>query len=108
MVDSTKLLSLLVLSGYFIAAFAAGIILSKSTKKFGTGSLEAGFKTISWGVFVIALGILVDALNSYLQISAGVISFIIISVKAVLFVVGTYTIVIGSKQTIDKLEALTR
>lgn len=111
MLNSAQLINILTLAVYFIASFAAlaaGIIMSKTTNRFGAGSLENGFKTISWGVFLIALGILVDALNSYMQISANIISILLILVKGTFFVLGTYTIVIGSKKTIDKLESLTR
>jgi len=111
MIDSAQLTNILILAGYFIASFAAltaGIIMSKTTKRIGAGSLEGGFKIISWGVFLIALGILVDALNSYMQISGNIISTLLLLVKEAFFVVGTYIIVIGSRKTVDKLESLTQ
>lgn len=72
MIDTTKLLTVLVEAGSFIAAFAAiaaGIVMASVTKKFGTGILASGFKTNSIGIFFIAAGILLDAVNSYLQLS---------------------------------------
>lgn len=111
MVDTTALLTILIQSGSFIAAFAAvaaGIIMFSVTKKFGTGILASGFKNISWGVMFIAGGIILDAANSYLQIANGTFLGVILILKEILFVVGTYIIVIGSKKTGDKLESLTK
>lgn len=96
----------------FIAAFAAitaSVIMYQVTKKFGSGILAHGFKTIGTGVLFVALGIIIDAINSYLQIGASnFFSVGVYVIKGVCFVVGTYTIVIGSKRTIDKLENLTK
>lgn len=111
MIDSERLLTILIQGGSFIAAFAAiaaGIIMSSFTKKFGTGLLASGFKNIATGVIFIAGGIIIDALGNYLQINTGSISFIILIAKDVLFILGTYTIVIASKKTGDKLESLTK
>lgn len=114
-IDPTKLLTVLVEAGSFIASFAAiaaGFVMAGVTKKFGTGILASGFKTNSVGIFFIAGGILLDALNSYLQISNFIssqfISTLLLIVKEALFVIGTYIIVIGSKKTGDKLEKLTK
>lgn len=110
-IDSQRLLTIVVQSGSFIAAFAAiaaGVIMASVTKKFGTGILASGFKSISTGVFFIALGIILDAVISYLQLSASTIAVAILIVKEALFVIGTYIIVIGSKKTGDKLESLTK
>lgn len=112
----TTLLPILVQGGSFIAAFAAiaaGVIMFSVTKKFGTGILANGFKNIAIGVVFIALGIIIDALNSYLQLNLGNSFFsnifvVILLVKDILFVIGTYIIVIGSKKTGDKLESLTK
>ncbi|MBI2074687.1 MAG: hypothetical protein HYT83_02490, partial [Candidatus Levybacteria bacterium] len=82
--DYSKLITILVQAGSFIAAFAAiaaGIIMSSVTKKFGTGILASGFKTISIGVIFIALGIIIDALNAYIQISSNIISLGILFIK---------------------------
>jgi hypothetical protein len=99
-------------AGSFISAFAAvaaGLIMANVTKKFGTGILASGFKSISIGVFFIAAGIFIDAIQSYLLRSANltIVTTVIIA-KELLFVVGTYVIVIGSKKTVDKLETLTK
>jgi hypothetical protein len=55
---------------------------------------------------------MVDAIESYLQIEGftGIGQFItiILIIKLVLFVIGTYIIVIGSKKTGDNLESLTK
>jgi hypothetical protein len=114
-IDSAKLLSILVEAGSFIASFAAiaaGFVMAGVTKKFGTGILASGFKTNSMGIFFIAAGILLDAVNSYLQLSGFTIDPLIATAilisKEALFVVGTYIIVIGSKKTGDKLESLTK
>lgn len=115
MIDTTKLLTVLVEAGSFIAAFAAiaaGIVMASVTKKFGTGILASGFKTNSIGIFFIAAGILLDAVNSYLQLSGfisnALLTAILLVIKEALFVIGTYIIVIGSKKTGDKLESLTK
>ncbi len=96
----------------FIAAFAAiaaAVIMYQVTKKFGSGILAHGFKTIGTGVLFLAIGIIIDAVNSYLQISySNVYSVGVFMIKGACFVTGTYTIVIGSKRTIDKLENLTK
>lgn len=112
MIDSNKLFTIIVEAGSLISAFAAivaGIIMAQVTKKFGTGILASGFKSISIGVFFIALGILIDAIQSYIQI-AGVIEIvtILVIIKEILFIIGTYIIVIGSKKTGDKLESLAK
>jgi hypothetical protein len=112
-VDNQKLLTVIIQAGSFISAFAAiaaGILMANVTKKFGTGILASGFKTISIGVFFIAGGIIIDAINSYLQInnSGDTGSVIVLLIKYVFFIVGTYIIVIGSKKTGDKLESLTK
>ncbi len=109
--DTAKLLTIIIQAGSFIAAFAAiaaGVIMSSVTKKFGTGILASGFKTISVGILFIAAGIILDAINSYLQISNNQVFAIILILKEALFVVGTYIIVIGSKKTGDNLESLTK
>jgi len=111
--DVTKLLTIVIEAGSFISAFAgitAGIVMVSVTKKFGTGLLATGFKAISIGVFFIASGIIMDAVQSYVQFSIDNLAVItiILAIKEVLFIIGTYTIVIGSKKTGDKLENLTK
>ncbi|MGH7246342.1 MAG: hypothetical protein ACREGI_05435 [Candidatus Levyibacteriota bacterium] len=110
-IDPSRLLTVIVEAGSFIAAFAgitAGVVMASVTKKFGTGILASGFKSISIGVFFIAAGIIIDAVNSYLQVSSAIAITAIILAKEALFVIGTYIIVIGSKKTGDKLESLTK
>lgn len=113
MFDISKLLTLGIEAGALISAFAAivaAVIMNRVTKKFGTGILASGFKTISFGVLFIALGILVDATESYLVTAnfAPIENYItiLIAVKLALFVIGTYVIVVGSKKTGDQLESL--
>ena len=112
MFDTEKLLTILIQGGSFISAFAAiiaGVIMAQVTKKFGTGILASGFQSISLGVFFIAAGILVDAIQTYFQIASGSeLLVIFLLAKEAFFVIGTYIIVIGSKKTGDKLESLTK
>lgn len=112
MTDMTQFLSVIVQAGAFISAFAAitaGIIMARVTKKFGTGILASGFKTISLGIFLIALGIIFDAVQVYLDLANNPqVITIIIGLREMFFVAGTYIIVIGSKRTGDKLETLTK
>ncbi len=112
MIDTQRFLTILVEAGSFVAVFAAvvaGVLMAQVTKKFGTGILATGFKSISVGVFFIAAGILIDAVSSYVSISSAFqLSVVLLLIKEALFVVGTYIIVIGSKKTGDKLESLTK
>jgi hypothetical protein len=112
MIDSQRFLIIVIEAGSFIAAMAAlvaGIIMAQVTKKFGTGILATGFKSISVGVFFIAVAILIDAAQSYVQLSNMLeIATVLTIIKEILFVIGTYIIVIGSKKTGDKLESLTK
>src|SRR3989338_1452070 len=111
MIDTAKLLTIVIQGGSFIsaiAAIAAGVIMASATKKFGIGIMASGFKAISIGVLFIAGGIVLDAVNSYLQLSGNVVLVIILIAKELLFITGTYLIVIGSKKTGDKLESLTK
>lgn len=112
--DTQKLLTIAIEAASFIAALAsiaAGLIMANVTKKFGTGILASGFRTISVGVLFIAAGIIIDAAESYLEVASPTvnsINLILLVVKAPLFLIGTYFIVIGSKKTGDKLESLTK
>lgn len=112
MFDTDKLLTILIQGGSFISVFAAivaGVIMAQVTKKFGTGILATGFKSISWGVFLIAAGILIDAVLTYIQVSGSFeIPKLLHLLKSGFFVIGTYIIVVGSKNTGDKLESLTK
>lgn len=112
MVDSIKLTSLLIEAASFIAAFAAiaaAIIMLRFIRKFVTGILALGFRTIGVGIFILALGIIVDAVKIYIQASESppVIDPLLI-VKQVLFIFGTYIIVIGTKNMGDKLSELSK
>src|ERR1035437_2805125 len=112
--DTQKLLTIIIEAGSFIAALAsiaAGLIMANVTKKFGTGILASGFKTISIGVLFIAVAIIIDAVQSYLEIASSSITsinLILLLVRVPFCLIGTYLIVIGSKKTGDKLESLTK
>lgn len=110
--DNVKLTTFLIEAASFIAAFAgiaAAIIMSRFIKKFVTGILAMGFKTIGIGIFILALGIIIDAVEIYIQASSfpSIFNFLLI-VRQILFVLGTYVIVIGSKTMGDKLEKLSK
>jgi hypothetical protein len=110
--DYSKLSPLLIEAASFIAAFAgitAALIMSRFLKRFVTGILAMGFKTIGLGIFILALGIIVDAVEIYIQASTNPssLSYLLI-VRQIFFVIGTYIIVIGSKNMGDKLEALSK
>jgi len=110
-IDNAKLLTIVIQAGSFISAFAAiaaGVLMSSVTKKFGTGILASGFKTIAIGVLFIAGGIIIDAIESYLQVNDLTVSVVVLLVKYTFFIIGTYIIVIGSKKTGDQLESLTK
>ena len=108
--DSARFFILIAEASSYIAAFAAlaaAVIMSQITKKFGTGLLASGFKTIGSGVFFLALGIVIDTLNSYLHLSYdNIYSILLFVIKGACFVVGTYAIVIGTKSTADRLEKI--
>lgn len=110
--DYTRLAPVLIEAASFIAAFAAiaaSIIMARFIRKFVTGILALGFKTIGIGIFVLALAIIIDAVEIYTQAlnNPSTLSFLLI-VRQIFFVLGTYTIVIGSKNMGDKLEMLSK
>jgi len=110
--DYSKLTPILIESASFIAAFAAiaaAIIMARFIRKFVTGILAMGFRTIGIGIFILALGIIIDALEIYARVSTNpsIFDFLLI-VRQVFFVLGTYIIVIGSKNMGDKLETLSK
>ncbi len=113
MIDSQRLLTVVIEAGTFISAFAAivgALVMWQVRKKFGTGILATGFKVIAIGVLLIAGGILMEAVKSYLLIARsdlGAVGVVLSIIEELLFIAGTYTIVIGSKKTGDKLESLT-
>lgn len=110
--NDLKVLTIIVNGISFIAAFAAiaaAVIMFQVTKKFGSGILAHGFKSIAIGVLFLAVGIIIDGINNYFQISYNnIASVLVLIIKGSCFVVGTYIIVIGSKKTADKLENLTK
>ena len=112
MIDTQRFFTILIEGISFVAAFAAvaaAFIMYEVTKKFGSGILASGFRSISAGVLFLALGIIIDALNSYFLLSYNnIYSVLVFLIKGICFVVGTYIIVIGSKRTADKLESLTK
>ena len=112
MIDYEKLLPVLMQAASFISAFAAiaaGIILARFLKKFVTGILARGFKTIGIGIFILALAIIIDALTIYIQaLNTPTTQNILLVVRQILFVIGTYIIVIGCKTMGDKLEELSK
>jgi len=101
-------MTILVDGALFVAAFAAivgAVIMYKINKRLTGQATASGFKNISVGVLFIALGIGIDAVNSYIMMSYNnFYSLLIFMVKGACFVIGTYIIVIASKQTSDKLE----
>lgn len=106
--DINRLLTLITQAGTFVAAFAgiaAAVLMFSVTRKFGLGVLASSFKSISWGVLLIAAALVLDALAFYLQIGG---DSLITLAKAVFLVIGTYIIVISAKNTADKLESLTK
>ncbi len=110
--DYSKLSPVLIEAASFISAFAAifaGIIMARFIRKFVTGILATGFKTIGIGIFIIALAIIIDAVQIYIQAlnNPGTLSILLV-VRQILFVIGTYIIVIGSKNMGDKLETLSK
>lgn len=117
MIDYQKLTLIFIQSGSFISAFAAitaGIVMATITKKFRTGVLASGFKINAIGVSIIALGILIDAVQSYIQFGGyslvipQSLTILLICVKYLFFIIGTYAIVIGSKRIGDRLEHITK
>ncbi len=112
LLQNLQFLTILVQGVSFVAAFAAmaaAVIMYQVTKKFGSGILAHGFKTIATGVLFLALGIIIDAVNTYLQITYSDLASVgVFLIKGACFVIGTYIIVIGSKKTADKLENLTK
>ncbi|MBI2613471.1 MAG: hypothetical protein HYW62_01765 [Candidatus Levybacteria bacterium] len=112
MIDFTKLSPILIEASSFISAFAAiaaAIIMARFLKKFVTGILATGFKTIGFGIFIVALAIIIDAVSIYIQVSSNSPTLnILLFIRQILFVIGTYIIVIGSKSMGEKLEALSK
>jgi len=113
MLDTQRLLTIFIEAGSIVsvlASIAGVLIMVKVTKKFGTGILATGFKSIAVGILFIAAGIFLDAIESYMEISIPIGKFneLLLILKAPLFIIGTYIIVIGIKKTGDHLESLTK
>ena len=111
MIDYSKLLPVLIEAASFISAFAAiaaAIIMAKFLKKFVTGILAIGFKTIGIGIGIVALAIIIDAVELYIQSLNNPGLSVLLIIRQVLLVLGTYIIVIGSKSMGDKLETLSK
>ncbi|MBF8250128.1 MAG: hypothetical protein HW400_729 [Candidatus Levybacteria bacterium] len=110
--DYTRLLPILIEAASFISAFAAiaaAIIMARFIRKFVTGILAMGFRTIGIGVFILALGIIIDAVEIYIQsLQAPTTLSILLILRQIFFVIGAYIIVIGSKNMGDKLETLSK
>jgi len=110
--DYSKILPLFIEGTSFISAFAAiaaGIIMARFIKRFVTGILAAGFKAIGIGIFIIALAIIIDAVSLYIEVLNTPSPFsILLVIRQILLVIGTYIIVIASKTMGDKLEALSK
>lgn len=107
--NTPELLTLATQAGYFISAFAAisaAIIMTTVTKKLGGGVLAAGFRIMSIGIGAIAAGIIVDALANYIGFLKNGDWVSLTMIKEMLFVIGTYSIVIGSKRIVDQLKSL--
>ena len=112
MIDFTRLSPILIEAASFISAFAAitaSIIMARFLRKFVTGILATGFKTIGIGIFIVALAIIIDAVAIYIQVlnDSPAVSILLVA-RQILFVIGTYVIVIGSKSMGDKLETLSK
>ena len=110
--DYARFGPVLIEAASFISAFAAivaAVIMARFIRKFVTGILAVGFRTIGIGIFIVALAIIIDAIEMYIRdiISPTILSILLI-IRQILFVLGTYIIVIGSKTMGDKLDMLSR
>lgn len=86
-----------------LAGISAAMIMKKVTSHFGTGIVATGYRFTAGGVAMIGLAMLIEAVIESIQIRMEVL----ILVKELLLVLGTYIIVIGTKLTADKLDGLT-
>ncbi|MBI4039209.1 hypothetical protein HY388_00065 [Candidatus Daviesbacteria bacterium] len=89
----------------FLSAFAgivAALVMFQVTKKFGTGLVASGYRYIAFGVLFIGVAMVIDAISLVLGLQGDYISLF----KAILLAIGTYIIVIGTKNTADRLEKL--
>lgn len=99
--DYTRIAPVLIEAASFIAAFAAiaaAIIIARTISKFSTENLTMGFRTVGIGIFILALGIVIDAVNTYIQpLQIPEAPSILLIVRQMFFVIGAYIILIGSK-----------
>ena len=86
-----------------LAGISAAIIMRKITTHFGTGIVATGYRWTALGVAIIGLSMFVESGLQYLQIQVK----ILILLKEILLLSGTYIIVSGTKITADKLDNLT-
>jgi hypothetical protein len=110
--DLLKLVPVLIQAASFIAAISAvtaAVIMFRFVRKFETGILALGFKTIGVGSIILAVGIIVDSIEIYIQTieNPSTLSLLLI-VRQIFFVLGAYIIVIGSKNMGDKLAELSK
>jgi len=104
--------NLLILIASFMASFggiSAGVIMVNVTKKFKTGILSYGFKSVAIGIILVGFGITIDSLATYVLLFKNpTFDTVLLILKEAAFVIGAFIIVIGSKRTADKLQTLTK
>lgn len=89
----------------FLSAFAgivAALVMLQVTRKFGTGLVASGYRYIAFGVLFIGIAMVIDAISLVLGLQGDLIPL----VRTMLLAIGTYVIVIGTKNTADRLEKL--
>jgi hypothetical protein len=110
--NNLTLTPILIEAASFIAAFAAlvaAIMMARFIRRFVTGILATGFKTIGIGIFILAIGIIIDAVYIYIQTMGNSSALnILLIIRQIFFIVGTYIVVIGCKNMGDKLEMLSK
>lgn len=105
----SQFIQIMVQASGFIAAFAAitaGIIMGTLRKQFETGILAEHLKMLSIGILFLAIGIILDVFNAYIQLSNIDINLGILILKYLCFLIGMYIIIISVKKTSDKLKSL--
>jgi len=104
----TELIPILIQGIPFIAVFAGlavVIIMYRISHKFAGGIVAEGFRYLVVGLLFITLGILLDAFSSYFMMN-NELSLVYLISKGLLFVVGMYVIVVGSKKMSDALDTI--
>lgn len=110
-VDNAQLSLLLLESSAFIAAFAAitaAAIMFTTRKKAGSGLMASGFQAMAIGVSLLALGMLLDTITIFVYQLKPLIFAAVFFVKNLLFIVGTYFVVVGGKRIRDNFASLTQ